>query len=75
MILLGGKIMLNTFIHFEVLLNISLILLVVCLATYTLAQDMQLKKYKSLLARKHTVSWPQTEPPEQLTTKKRRLAA
>lgn len=67
--------MLSTVIHFEVLLNIALILLVVCLATYTLAQDMQLKKYKSLLAHRHTVSWPQPEHADSFTPKKQRLAA
>lgn len=67
--------MLSTVIHFEVLLNIALILLVVCLATYTLAQDMQLKKYKSLLAQSHPVAWPQTDPTDSFTPKKHRLAA
>ena len=42
--------MLNTIIHYEVIMNIALIVLVVCLATYTFAQDMRLKKYKLQLA-------------------------
>lgn len=42
--------MLNTIIHYEVIMNIALIVLVVCLATYTFAQDMRLKKYKIQLA-------------------------
>ncbi|MCR5757315.1 MAG: hypothetical protein K6F95_05350 [Selenomonas sp.] len=67
--------MLNTVIHFEILLNIALILLVVCLATYTFAQDMQLRKYKSLLAQSHNITWPQPEQPERFSPPKHHLAA
>ena len=42
--------MLNTIIHYEVIMNITLIVLVICLATYTFAQDMRLRKYKLQLA-------------------------
>jgi hypothetical protein len=35
-------------------MNIVLIVLVVCLATYTIAQDMRLRKYKMLLADKQS---------------------
>ncbi len=40
----------NAIIHYEVILNIALIVLVVCLAAYTFTQDMRLKKYKMLLS-------------------------
>lgn len=46
--------MLSTIIHYEVIMNIVLIVLVVCLATYTIAQDMRLRKYKLLLADKQS---------------------
>ena len=46
--------MLSTIIHYEVIMNIVLIVLVVCLATYTIAQDMRLRKYKMLLADKQS---------------------
>lgn len=42
----------NAIIHYEVIMNIALIVLVVCLATYTYAQDMRLRKYKILLAKR-----------------------
>ena len=42
----------NAIIHYEIIMNIALIVLVVCLATYTIAQDMRLRKYKLLLADK-----------------------
>lgn len=44
--------MTNAIIHYEVIMNIILIVLVVCLAAYTIAQDMRLRKYKLLLADK-----------------------
>ena len=52
--------MTNAIIHYEVIMNIVLIVLVVCLATYTITQDMRLRKYKMLLADKQSGSTHET---------------
>ena len=65
--------MLNTIIHYEVIMNIALIILVVCLATYTFAQDMRLKKYK-LLAQ-NAGQWQHQEPAHSFPREKQHIAA
>ena len=68
--------MTNAIIQYEVILNIVLTVLVICLATYTFAQDMRLKKYKmrlsSMQAARH---WQHNEPAPGYPSKQQRLAA
>ena len=67
--------MLNTIIHYEVITNIALIILVICLATYTFAQDMRLKKYKLLLAAQNTSQWQHQDPVRSFPSEKQHMAA
>lgn len=68
--------MLSTIIHYEVIMNIALTILVVCLATYTIAQDMRLKKYKMQLADMQAAhQWGTCKNSHTFSHKKQRLAA
>ena len=67
--------MTNAIIHYEVIMNIILIVLVVCLAAYTIAQDMRLRKYKLLLADKQADSTHETNPQGKPAILHSRLAA
>ena len=67
--------MLNTTIHYEVIMNIALIVLVVCLATYTFAQDMRLKKYKLQLADLQSDSQWDHQQQSKYSTSNSRIAA
>lgn len=60
--------MLNTIIHFEVLLNIVLIVLVSCLSVYITIQGQKLSRCRMLLAEKRTLdSWPESRHTHTLT--------
>lgn len=68
--------MMNAIIQYEVILNIALTVLVICLATYTFAQDMRLKKYKMLIASMQTAHhWQHSESAPGYSRKRQRLAA
>jgi hypothetical protein len=67
--------MTNAIIHYEVIMNIVLIVLVVCLATYTITQDMRLRKYKMLLADKQAGSTHETNQQGKPAILHSRLAA
>ena len=67
--------MTNAIIHYEVIMNIVLIVLVVCLATYTITQDMRLRKYKMLLADKQAGNTHETNQQGKPAILHSRLAA
>ena len=65
----------NAIIHYEIIMNIALIVLVVCLAAYTIAQDIRLRKYKMLLADKQSGSAHETNQQGKPAILHSRLAA